>query len=326
MDKLLWAPLVESHPEFRQMSATLLARHLSLNFLGYDISPRTVLYSIKRGFLYIKRKAKTYAQHTDRITVEHQNTFNRLFSVLFWKETETHKATQVKRCKEHGDCFTAKRDGETVHIPAHDVTYKTITIARGKAKGTQRQIPVAMIPNVRVYKQTQWIADSEGEPTQTIKERYTVIEQTGKRKELGTVAKALYSTFSENADSIGLRKGVNTRLWFNAIQTKDIMQELSLLLWQLVVAGDEITLDVKRLENYLVVTGRNLLWNSMEKIVLDDDGAPERHSESIPNGKEKRYHFKRSINRIYNLERGDDIRLLVSGEGALIRARDDEED
>jgi hypothetical protein len=326
------APFIAVRTELKVMTNKLRAHHLGLIF-KQEFSEYQIRVSFKRGFLVI-RKALDASAAMELDSIQ-RSFFAKLYAKLFTYTTETKRTTQVKPSDKPG-MMEGKRGKESVTFPASEARSRSRFQRKGGAEISLDELRAMRKDVKEQYKRglskkgvIKYVLGAYGQIEYITK--YIRIEEYGKQVHVGVVQGSLTKFFGQIYDNIGQRKGINSRLWYNAVQTSDILQDVAYKLGDLIRTNDPLIMNEGELAKYLIQCGKNLFWDSLEiplvkeDAELDDNGKPipvrsiHEHTESMGRAKdgkiqvhtgivEKRYTWKRKgVPRLYNIQRGDDI-------------------
>jgi len=181
-------------------------------------------------------------------------------------------------------------------------------------------------------KHTAWVnvapCDIHADTIEKEIEKITYIENKEEKRRRGIVNAYLYKLVSNNYDSIGQRKGINSRLWFNAIQPKDILQEVAFELWLMVRDNSPLVHSVPELQRVLCASARNKFLNMFESREMDEEGKPVVSMETVVdlkgityagNVKEQRNKWTRPRREMYHLNSSEELYQLPYGAFALMK-------
>lgn len=329
---------LRTHPECRNLSHSLLACHLSTVF-HQTFTTKMIEHGRRLGYFTLK-----IARKLNPVSVEARKLFADLYAKLFVSDVHVPKVKRVTPCKVHADCFvlTFKGTGETQHLLRAQVVKVPHAQKNGKIAHT-----FSVLPNVRITHNAKQISNEHGQIETVDRPTYTIIDDRPQGRVLGTVYRSLYSIWNKYSDNIGMRKGLNSRLWYSAVQFNDIIQEQALTLWVMVLENHPLLSDAAQLHKYLVTAGQKAMLKAMEYVEMGEDNKPVVVEETVRdlkgiayagNVKEQRLKWHRGEKRensetkrvsyrqrrIYNLSALDDLRETEDGVYALIQ-RDDVE-
>jgi hypothetical protein len=298
--RLTWKELIDAHPEYKCFPPSILAHHLSL-VCNVGIGRHRLSTLKTKGSLTIRRKIK------QALNVADEKLFLDIYQELF-----THK-------KDFGKFVRA----------SNGIAYFNM----GNERLTEREIVDAMQPEEwtsKVLRNDIRISKVMKGEKESLKVEYR--GKQGVQISTGIVHGYCHKLFTQGGEAnTGQRKGVNTRLWFNIVNARDILQIVSLQLWIMILDGNPLVSTGRysvdsmtnkrsdRLANYLCGACKLQFFSSLEVIQRDDEGKV-KHKGTDKGKYSPEGIYKRAILKPYQFGSLSELRENANGTFKLLEA------